>query len=223
MNETLIAGALFLLTHLGVSSTPLRGVLVGRLGLNVYRVLYSVLAFVTLWLLISAYNDAARLEYFWGIDPRLYWVPKILMWFALVFAVGSFMVKNPTSIGFEDAMAQPVSGLNRITRHPFQWGVVMWSASHIVANGDTVSVVFFSSFLVLSLAGTFLMDIKMKAAGGDWEQLAWRTSNIPFRAIVQGRNTLEIGELVGPMVVGTVLYLAIFWGHQWVSGVPIFW
>ena len=67
------------------------------------------------------------------------------------------------------------------------------------------------------------MDIKMKAAGGDWEQLAWRTSNIPFRAIVQGRNTLEIGELVGPMVVGTVLYLAIFWGHQWVSGVPIFW
>ena len=33
---------------------------------------------------------------------------------------------------------------------------------------------------------------KMRQAGGDWEQLAWRTSNIPFRAIVQGRNTLEV-------------------------------
>ncbi|MDP6376218.1 MAG: NnrU family protein [Pseudomonadales bacterium] len=223
MFETIVAGSLFVITHLGLSSTPARPVLVARIGVNGYRVAYSLLAFVTLGYLITVYNDALRLEYYWTIDPRLYWVPKILMAFALVFAMGAFMVRNPTSIGFEAAMTQPVKGMNRITRHPFQWGVVMWAASHIVANGDKVSVAFFSTFLLLSLAGTFLMDRKLAAAGGGWERFAMQTSNIPFRAILQGRNTIAWGELLAPIVVGVIAYVALFWGHEWLSGAAIFW
>jgi uncharacterized membrane protein len=147
---------------------------------------------------------------------------------AFIFMLGGFMVKNPTAVGMEEVLSDPaqaeksVSGLLRITRHPFQWSVVIWAGSHIVANGDAVSVVFFSSFAALSLLGTVLLDSKKAASiGANWEPFAAATSNIPFGAIVTGRNRLAIKELVVPVVVGLVAYGVIFWAHEWVSGVRL--
>ncbi|NJN51738.1 MAG: NnrU family protein, partial [Gammaproteobacteria bacterium] len=114
------------------------------------------------------------------------------------------------------------SGLVRITRHPFQWAVVLWSASHIVAGGDSDSLVFFGSFGAVSLFGTFLMDRKKaRQLGPDWQSFANATSNIPFAAIIAGRNRLVVKELWQPVVVGLAGYALLLWGHEFVSGVPL--
>ncbi|MDH3644451.1 MAG: NnrU family protein [Gammaproteobacteria bacterium] len=228
MWQMLFAGLLFVGAHLGVSSTPLRGKLVGLVGQGGYLGIYSVLALVTLGNLLWVYGEVPRYEYLWLPDPALYWVAKILMPIAFIFMLGGFMVKNPTAVGMEGMLADPeqreksVSGLLRITRHPFQWSVVLWAGSHIVANGDKVSIVFFSSFAVLSLAGTVLIDRKKAAIiGVDWQPFMAATSNVPFAAIVAGRNRLAVKELVVPVVVGLVGYGAVFWLHEWVSGVRL--
>jgi uncharacterized membrane protein len=228
MWQILFAGVLFVGAHLGISSTPLRGKLVSAVGPGEYLGIYSLLALATIGYLVWLYGEVPRYEYWWPLDPVLYWVPKILMPIAFIFMLGGFMVKNPTAVGMEEVLSDPaqaektVSGLLRITRHPFQWSVVIWAGSHIVANGDAVSVVFFSSFAVLSLLGTVLLDSKKAAAiGADWEPFAAATSNIPFGAIVTGRNRLAIKELVVPVVVGLVAYGVIFWTHEWVSGVRL--
>lgn len=227
MGLMLLASVLFLGTHLGISSTALRGRLVAMLGTGGYLAAYSVVAAITLGYLIWVYAALPRYEYFWLPSPGLYLVPKLVMPIAAILLVGGFMVKNPTAVGQEGALrgSDPENltrGLTRITRHPFQWAVVLWAAAHLVANGDRVSVVFFGTFVVLGLAGGVLIDRKKAAAlGAEWQPFARVTSNLPFAAIASGRNRLALKELIGPVVVGLVTYVALYLAHPWLAGVRI--
>jgi uncharacterized membrane protein len=229
MLQMLFAGVLFLGTHLGISSTSMRGRLVATLGERGYLLVYSLLALVTLGYLIWLYGELPRHPYLWLPDPNLYMVAKIVMPFAMVLFLGGFMVPNPTTVGMEGSLQGDggeeglARGVTRITRHPFQWSVVLWAGAHLVANGDQVSVVFFTTFLVLGLLGGVLIDRKKAAAlGADWQGYAQVTSNIPFLAILSGRNRLVFRELIAPVLVGLVGYVVIFWGHDWIAGVRLY-
>ena len=192
---------------------------------NVLRmaVLYAVAA----WLLLQV------AEVVTGLAALPDWVGQLLLAVlavgfpvALIFALGGFLVRNPTMVGGErfldEAGADPAQGVTRITRHPFQWGVLLWAIAHVLANGDSHSVVFFSTFGVLSGLGTVLMDRKKAAALGErWQRYAAVTSNVPFLAILKGRNRLVLRELVLPVLLGLGAYGALYWGHQWVSGVRL--
>jgi uncharacterized membrane protein len=232
MLEMIVASLLFIGTHLGISSTSARDRLIASTGHQPYLGLYSLVAVITLAGMIWVYTQAPRFDYFWLPDPTLYWAPKILMVVAFILIVGSFMVPNPAMVGMEGSLAgdgkaadgQDVArGVLRITRHPFQWGVVLWALSHLIANGDQVSVVFFGAFGLLSLVGTFLMDRK-KARNlvEGWQTYTDVTSNIPLGAVFTGRNRLVMKELYLPGALGIGLYILIFWTHEWVSGVPVF-
>lgn len=228
MAPMLLASILFLGTHLGISSTTLRGRLVAMLGERGYLLAYSVVAALTLAYLIWMYDALPRYEYLWLPSPELYLVPKLVMPVAAILLVGGFMVKNPTAVGMEGSLrgaADPESltrGLTRITRHPFQWAVALWAAAHLVANGDLVSIVFFGTFLVLGLAGGPLIDRKKaEQLGADWAPFARVTSNVPFGAIAGGRNRLALGELWLPIVVGLVAYVLLYLAHPWLAGVRL--
>jgi uncharacterized membrane protein len=222
-----LAALLFVGTHLGISSSALRARLVGSVGERGYLALYSLVAIATLSYLIWLYNGLPRYEYFWMPSPELYMVAKVLMPIALVLALGGFLVRNPTLVGAEGLLAEGegadlARGVTRITRHPFQWGVLIWAVSHVIANGDANSVVFFSAFGVLAALGTVAMDRKKAAALGEgWKAYAASTSNVPFAAIISGRNRLALGELWLPVLLGLIGYAALAWRHEWVSGVRI--
>ena len=225
MLEMAVACAFLLLTHFGLSSTPLRAQLAGAVGEQGFQGIYSLIALAALGYCIWLYSDLPRLEYFWYPNPDLYWVPKVLMPLAAILAFGGFLVKNPTQVGMEKVLAAEAfesTGLLRVTRHPFMWGVVLWGLSHLIVNGDAVSVVFFSTFIVLAGVGTLLMDRKKAASLGDgWPPFAAQTSNVPFGAILSGRNKLAVGELWQPAVVGLVVWGLMFYFHEWLSGVPL--
>lgn len=224
MGQLLFAAALFIAAHLGVSSTPLRGALVGRVGERAYLGVYSVLAAVTLVYLIIVYNRLPHADFLWTPTPALRAVAMAIMPVAFVFLLGAFTTRNPTAVGQEatlKAIGQG-AGFVRITRHPLQWAFVLWAIAHVIANGDAASLVFFGSLGILSLAGTFLIDLKKaRSAASDWGPFAAVTSNVPFAAILAGRNRLVAGELMIPIVAGLVVYAVTIWGHAWISGVPL--
>jgi uncharacterized membrane protein len=116
------------------------------------------------------------------------------------------------------------SGMLRITRHPFLWGVALWSAVHLAANGDLPSVIFFGTFAILSVLGTFSIDARRQKKLGDaWQGFAGKTSNIPFLAILTGRNRLAIGELLSwRQAVALVAFAAIMLSHHRLFGVSPF-
>lgn len=224
MGGLILAGMLFFGTHLGVSSTPLRGALIRATNDRAYLGIYSLLAVTTLGYLIYAYNTTPHTLLLWAPTNAGRWVALVLMPIALVFLLGGFMTRNPTAVGQEGA-AKTLGegrGLLRITRHPFQWAVVLWAVAHIVANGDAASLVFFGSLGLVSLLGGVLMDRKKAITlAGDWPAVVHATSNLPFLAILQGRNRFVISELLLPVVVGVAAYGILLWTHQWVSGVAL--
>lgn len=227
MEPMLFAAVLFLATHLGLSSTSLRDRLVGSLGERGYLAAYSLLALVTLGYMIWLYGALPRYDYFWLPDPGAYLVPKLVMPLAMILLLGGFMAPNPTAVGMAERLrgADPHSmtrGITRITRHPFQWAVVLWAGSHLIANGDRVSVVMFGAFGLLGLLGGVLIDRKKaRQLGSDWQTYARITSNVPFAAILAGHNRLAPREQLAPVAVGLVGYAAVYWAHPFIAGVRL--
>ena len=144
------------------------------------------------------------------------------MIFAFLFALIGLTTPNPTSVGAEAVLDKPdaVKGMLRITRHPFLWAVILWSALHIGLNGDRASIMFFGTFLLLAALGTLSIDGKRRAAHGDkWKSFAAQTSNLPFAAIIARRNKLALGELGWwRILLGLVAFGAVFYGHLWLFG-----
>ena len=84
----------------------------------------------------------------------------------------------------------------RITRHPFLWGVAIWSAGHLLVNGDLAGIALFASLGVLAILGTISIDAKRKRAlGAAWDGFAKQTSSIPFAAVAAGRQKVSLAAL----------------------------
>lgn len=211
------AAAAFVLTHF-VSGTPLRTGLVAAMGEWPYRGLYSLVAFVTLGAMIWAYAATPPSASLW---TPLRLLPLLLMPFAFILAVAGYW-RNPTMVGADKLLKSddPARGMIRITRHPLMWGIMLWAASHILANPDRPSLVFFGGFLLVGLLGTISQDRRKARTGGeDWARFARLTSHVPFVAVAQGRNRIvwrEIGWL--RPAIGVALFVAFLLLHAWLFG-----
>lgn len=214
-----LATASFLVTHY-VASMPLRGMLVESLGEQPYLGAYSLVSFVTLGWMIYAYLHAPFLP-LWQVPGLKLW-PLFVMPFALILLACGVMGRNPTMVRQESALKseEPARGILRVTRHPMMWGFALWAAVHLLARGDAASLIFFGGFLLLALSGTALIDArKADTLGEDWKRFSGVTSNVPFRAIVEGRNRFSLGEIGWiKLLTGLVLYAVFFALHPYLFG-----
>jgi uncharacterized membrane protein len=139
---------------------------------------------------------------------------------AFVLFVASVMGRNPTAVGGGPLDAEPC-GIQRITRHPMLWSFAIWAAVHVLANGDSASLVFFGAFLVTALAGMLSIDAKLaRRDPAGWAKLAAATSILPFGAVASGRNRLELAEIGWiPFAVGGTIWLGLLLLHPHVFGV----
>lgn len=216
----LLAALIFLGIHFLVSGTPLRDAVARTIGESPYLGLFSLLSLIGIaWLAVS-YNAAEAssenaILYDLGIGSRHAAIPVI----ALAFFLGAqgLFVKNPTAVQGETLAGKAIAieGVLRITRHPFLWGVAIWSAFHLAANGDIASVIFFGTFFVLAVLGTFSIDAKRRRKmGAAWQAFAAKTSNLPFAAIASGRNRLNGSELFGwRFWAAAALFLVMLFAH----------
>lgn len=224
MSMLFLASLAFLITHLGISSTPLRGALVDSLGENVYLAFYSLLAAVTLGAMIYAWIAVGQTAVVWSSGLAGTAVARALMPIAMILLVAGLMAKNPTAVKQEAAVNEGIPAILKVTRHPVQWAILIWAVAHLVTNGDQASILFFSTFAVLSGAGTIAMDGRHRARQEPaWQQFYGATSNLPFAAIVSGKTRLAMGDLNWVAVgIGLVLFVVVYIFHEFVSGVPLY-
>jgi uncharacterized membrane protein len=187
----LVAATLvFLGTHF-ITSTPLRPSLVHAMGIWPYRAAYSLVALVTLVWMAWAYAGAPHVQLWAGMRS----LPYVLMPIAFILIACGYY-GNPTAVGAEKLLRSddPARGIIRVTRHPIMWAIMLWAGAHLLARGDTKSLVFFGGFLLLALVGSLSMDAR-KRSDPDWQRFAALTSHVPFVAIAQGRNRLDWREI----------------------------
>lgn len=222
MASLLGAAIFFVGIHVLLSGTEVRWKIVAVTGEEIFQSIFGLFSLGGIIWLCRAYGRAEYIE-LWGQVQSLRWL-GLLLTLPAFFLVGlAFTSPNPTAVRGGDWLkeGEPAKGIERITRHPFLWGVVLWAVTHLIYNGDLASAIFFSTFLVLALRGPFSIDRKRKRVhGADWERFAAVTSNLPFMAIAQGRNKFafhEIGWL--PIVVIVALYAGFLYFHQALFGV----
>lgn len=229
MTTLVAAAAVFLGIHFLISGTRIRDGIAGATGERAYLGLFSLASIAAIVWLAMAYNAMQA----GGGDPVLYdlgpgirhlGIPVIAL--AFLLGVQGLFTPNPTAVQGEATAAKKgtVKGVLRITRHPFLWGAVIWSAFHLAANGDEASIVFFGTFLLLALFGTFAIDAKRRRKlGAAWNGFAAKTSNIPFAAALSGRNTLNIAESFGwRFWIAAMLFFTILFAHARLFGVSPF-
>lgn len=226
MTMFLIALGAFILIHVGVSATPLRKALIGGIGEGPYRGLFAVAsAGLLTWMLFS--YGAARFDpanaSLWAPPEWGRHVSAALVLLGFLLAVTGLLTPGPTTAGFEGGMKKPdpAKGILRVTRHPFLWGVALWGIGHLFANAEPTSVLLFGGLAAMALLGTRSIDRKSAAREG-WEGFKAVTSNVPFAAILQGRNRFAAGETLPRMLVALLVYGAVAYFHGPIFGAKAF-
>ncbi|MBD3647780.1 MAG: NnrU protein, partial [Pseudomonadales bacterium] len=147
MSMLILASLAFLLTHLGMSSTPLRGALVNGVGENGFLGLYTIISFATLGAMIYTWLQIEQSGAVWVPGMAATAVARALIPFSFILIVAGVMAKNPTSVKMDAAVnEESVDGILKISRHPLQWGIFLWAVVHVIGNGDQASIVLFGTF-----------------------------------------------------------------------------
>lgn len=225
MASQLAAGLMFIGIHVLISSTPLRALLVKRIGLLPYLGGFSALSAIAIGWMIWAFVDAGRTP-LWQL-PAALWIAVVIaipmgLWLALL----SFGAPNPTTVGQQGLLQSemPARGIVRVTRHPFMFGFAVWALGHMLVNGEIESQIFFGTFFIQAAIGPWLIDRKRRIAFAvQWPGFAALTSTLPFAAILGGRNQFrpgEIGWLRALIPLLAVAVLAYFHGNLF--GVALF-
>jgi uncharacterized membrane protein len=222
MAELALAALFLPLSHFGISSTPLRGWLVGRIGARPYLGLYSAVSLGALYWLVRSYRRAET-EYLWAAPAPVLWLAVAMTFLGVVLAIVGLVTPNPTIVGADSLFDRPevVRGILRVTRNPFLWGVGLWALAHILVGGDSASVLLFASVGSLGLVGAPLLDSKKaKQHPERWRRFAAVTSSVPFLAIAQGRQRLVLGEIsLWRLALGVGAFVLLLLSHRSLFGV----
>jgi len=193
--------------HAFVAGSELRWWLLRRMGQRGFRAFFSLLSLGSLLFLIDTYRKAPFYP-LWFSPHAIHWLPLVVMPFALVLLVGAFSVPNPTAVGAEKVLERTdaARGALRITRHPFLWATALWSGAHLLVTGHVAAILFFGSLLLTALRGTSSIDEKRRRTNkAEFARYLEITSNVPFAAIIQGKNRVVWSELWLPVLIALLL------------------
>ncbi|HKN28634.1 MAG TPA: NnrU family protein [Roseiarcus sp.] len=181
-----------LVIFLGLHSTRIfaergRAKAIARLGEGPWKGVYSVLSLIGFALIIWGFGQAR-----WNAAEL--WTPPIwtrhttilLMLFSLIL-IGAYIFKK--------------SHIAVAVHHPMVWGVAIWAAGHLIANGSAADVLLFGAFLVWAAA-----------------DLVSSYSRDLLNAVVYPAPNW--GATIGAVGLGVVLWIALLAGlHHWLFGV----
>ena len=214
MNELYAAVGLFLATHLLPAIQPLRTAIIARFGRPIYFSAFSGVSIaVTIWLFMS-YLNAPYVE-IWPYMPWARWFVLMVMPVACILVVTGLSSPNPFSLSLNSHPFDPAKpGITAAMRHPVIWGLGLWSAVHMVPNGDAASLTLFGLLTLLSATGPRTLERRRKAAMGEE---AWHALNRTIVDLTLSKVMTEIGWI--RILAGLALYVGLLVLHGPVIGV----
>ena len=133
MNLLILGIIIFFSIHL-VPISPLKNILINRVGENKYKGLYSLIALAGLLIIIYGFGHA-DFHPVWDPLPYNREIALALMPISMVLLVAANVQTN----------------IKRFIKHPMLIGILIWSFVHLIANGDLRSIILFASFGVYAL------------------------------------------------------------------------
>jgi uncharacterized membrane protein len=203
-----LLAALFVGSHLGLASAPVRSRLVARFGEWGFRSIFFAVAaasFSALTIHYAAHRAEGAPGLALGTVPALRWllVACVVAGTTVMVASVTTYPGSPYAVGTSDRPRSP-RGLERITRHPFFAGLVLFGGAHALLATHRVGALLMLALAVLAAIGSRHQDAKLRRLRGPaFADYLAATSTVPFAAILAGRQRLVWRELPLPaMAVG---------------------
>jgi uncharacterized membrane protein len=219
-SHTIMLGLLlgFAIAHSGLAA--LRPWAEGKIGARLYRVIFALVSipFATT-LIIYFFNhryDGAQL---WQVQSYA-WVTPFVWTLSLI----SFLFLYPATFNLLEvaAVLKPQvriyeTGIMRITRHPQMVGQLIWCVAHTLWLGTSFTLITSIGLMLHHLFAVWHGDRRLgQRYGAEFELVKARTSIVPFQAIFDGRQKLQLSEFLRPAYLGVIAFVILFWwGHPW--------
>ena len=203
---TLAFGIIFPIVHSGLAS--LRPIGESIVGPRIWRVIFAFpslcLSYSWIVYFISHIHDGYEL---YNIS-QISWVHTLAWTINFI----SFLFLYPSVYNLKEVAAvdKPQvhlweTGVIRITRHPQYIGQILWSTAHLAMVGTTFSALTMILLISHHAFACWNGDRRLEAEHGErFMALKERTSIIPFRAIIDGRQILPADfwkELIRPPIL----------------------
>ncbi|MEG3904077.1 NnrU family protein [Microcoleus sp. B4-C5] len=203
----------FAIAHSGLAALRPKGEKL--IGPRLYRVLFALVSLpLAVILIVYFFNHRYDGVQLWqvqglpGVKPAV-WILSAISFLFLYPATFNLLeiaaVQKPQVHLYE-------TGIIRITRHPQMVGQVIWCVAHTLWIGTSFTLVTSIGLVLHHLFGVWHGDRRLQARFGEsFETLKSRTSIMPFLAILQKRQTLDLLEFVRPSYVGVVIFTGLLW------------
>ena len=219
MDQALVSLLAASLAFVGMHFTlshPLRAPLVGALGENGFRALYSLVALATFVWAARAFRAVGPggIPLWNGAGDAIWALATAIMLIASILLAGSFQ-RNPALPDPRAAAHAALAphGVFHVTRHPMMWSFALWAAAHILVSPTPRQIILAGAIGLLALLGAHLQDRKKEALMGDaWQQWEAKTSYWP-----RLHRLFSIGLL--PWIGGIAIWLGATWLHSMAAGV----
>ncbi len=220
---------LFLAGHFVLSAAPVRSALIGTVGEQPFRGIYSLVAlgtFIPLVVVFARHKHAGAMLWNLRADPPARWLVWLLMLVALVIFAASFMTPSPVQIGAPaGAGTDAPRGILKLTRHPSFVALSIFGLAHMLVNGWTGDLAFFATFPVLGIVGGWHQDRrKLREMGERYRRFVEQTSFVPGAALLSGRQRCDPAADVPWLAVGigvAALVVLIALHHRLFGGYPL--
>lgn len=134
--STMIAGLiLFLGVHLLPTVPSLRVAVAGRLGANRYKMLFSLASAAGLALIVVGYAHSDAGDRIFSPVPTTIRIAPYAMTVSFILLAAANMRGH----------------LRHALQHPMLIGILIWSLTHLLANGDRTGTVLFGAFLAYAV------------------------------------------------------------------------
>ncbi len=210
-------------THVIGSSVPVRTFLIRRIGNLGFKGLYSLVAlatFVPLCYVYFQHKHAGSLLFTATYGHGL--AAQALMLLALVVIVQSLVTPSPltTLAEMTGSFSDSARGIQRVTRHPQNFGFAIFGFAHVLANPYAGDCLFFGGFVVYGVLSALHQDKRTLATGREEiKQFQSDTSFVPFAAILTGKQRPALAEYrFAALAASVIIFIVLRLLHGRVFG-----
>jgi uncharacterized membrane protein len=189
MTNFLAGLAVFFAVHLVPTRPNVRRTLVDRLGDGGYKIAFAIASLIGLVIIVVSWQSAR------GEAGELWDPPTWSRHLAFLLMLPAFVLL---------AAAYTPSRIGTLAKHPMLAAIKVWAFSHLIANGDSASMLLFGSFLVYAV----------------YDRISLRRREAMGLSTPRSGGTLA-GDMAA-VVIGAVAWAAMLLvGHEYLIGVPL--
>ena len=187
MTMLIVGVLLWIVVHLFPSVLPqARASLIARLGEGPYKGLFAVDLVIAILLMVFGWRSAM---------PEYWYTPPLagMQTVTFVLVMIAFILMGA---------ANAPNNLKRHLRHPMLTGVIVWAVAHLLANGDSRSVILFGGLGIWAA----IAIITINRRDGEYEK----------------PEPVAASKDVVLVAIGAALTAVVAFFHQYLSGVALF-